>query len=124
MRAHMRGAPPTRVAGVLITLEGSSSGVLHAGLMDGVKHHVQAHPKAECGYRPRATAQAKYGEHREGRVEGSGRAGLSSGRSVVEAHRRRRTHPTLLKAEREVVIGVDQHRSGPKQDCVPAKPAA
>jgi len=104
MRANVRGAPPACLAGVSVALERGSADVLHARLMDRVKHHVQAHPETECSQRPRAAPEAQYAEHGERRVEGSGGPRLGSVRPVVEAHRLRRADAPLLKAEREVVI--------------------
>jgi hypothetical protein len=43
----MRRVRPARLAGVLITVQRSSAGVVHARLVDGVQHHVQAHPETE-----------------------------------------------------------------------------
>src|SRR6478609_11723096 len=99
MRANVRGAPPACLAGVSVALERGSADVLHARLMDRVKHHVQSHPETECSQRPRAAPKAQYAEHGERRVEGSGGPRLGSVRPVVEAHRLRRADAALLKAE-------------------------
>jgi hypothetical protein len=108
----------------LVTLQRSGADVIHACLMAVVEHHMETHSESERRQASHASAQTEDGEQRGWTMERSRCPMISGGGATVEPHGRRWASATLLKTERKVVIGIDQHRSGPQQQRVPPQPPA
>src|SRR4029077_3209106 len=107
---------------VTVTLQRGGAKISHPCFVGDVERDVQDHAVAESPQRSRTRTETEDAEHRGGAVKRARRPVLGNRGSIVETHRRDRAQPTLLHAEREVVVEVDQHPSGPQQGCVAAEP--
>jgi hypothetical protein len=114
MRTNTRPSHPARLAAEVISLQGRQACRIHARLMRAVQSCVHLHAQGNWQQPTSEKAEEKQGQQGDRTVEYACRWKLWGVGVIEEAHSRHWIQATLVQAEPQVVIGVNENASCPK----------